>query len=129
MDVDTKEPLLMDIKALMTLVHIIALQHNWWERPRTFGDLMMLITSKASEAFEIFRATPLDTETRIWANPDPATVFEGVAKPEGIPIKLADVIIQALDIAAHYNIDIVEALKVKIGYNKVRPIWHRGKHV
>jgi len=59
--------------------------------------------------------------------PENAERYGFVAKPEGIPIELADVIIRVLDIAGHYGIDIQEALAVKAKYNKGRPHRHGGK--
>lgn len=45
-------------------------------------------------------------------------------KPEGIPSELADVIIRALDIAAHLDIDIEKAVAEKMAYNRTRPKRH-----
>ncbi len=119
----------MNINELMKQVHETAIQKRWWDEPQTFGDLMILVVTEATKAHKHIRDFGEKDVQRIWANSDPKTVFEGVAQPEGVPIELADIIIRTLDIAAHYNIDIETAIKVKMGYNKVRPARHGGKYV
>lgn len=43
------------------------------------------------------------------------------ARPEGVPIAMADLIIQALDFCGQYGIDIHTALQVKAQYDQLRP--------
>ena len=57
----------------------------------------------------------------------PDTIYYNNGKPEGIPIEMADVIIRALDFCAGYEIDIEEAIKLKMEYNKGRPYMHGKK--
>ena len=45
-------------------------------------------------------------------------------KPVGLPSELADVIIRVLDAAAAWEIDIVEAIHVKMAYNATRDRLH-----
>lgn len=56
--------------------------------------------------------------------------YTGVlAKPEGYPSELADVIIRALDIAYMLNIDIDKIVNQKLEYNATRGQMHGGKKI
>lgn len=49
------------------------------------------------------------------------------AKPHGIPVELADIIIRVLDMCGHYGIDIEAAMLAKAKYNESREHRHGGK--
>lgn len=53
-------------------------------------------------------------------------VHAGSGKDHGFPVELADVIIMALSIAGHFNIDIDDEVRRKMAINKERP-WKHGK--
>ena len=97
-------------------VHQNAVEHGWWENPPEFGTIIALIHSELSEALEEYR------------NGKPI-VYEIDGKPEGIASEFADVIIRVLDYCGHAGIDIEEAIRVKMEYNKTRPYKHGGKVV
>lgn len=105
--------------------------------PRNVGEVLMLIVSEASEAMEAYREG-LDLRRMFYVHPDGTTcdpekrclAANGVsdpAKPEGIPIELADVIIRTLDACAEWGIDIETAMRYKMAYNRTRPNRHGGK--
>ncbi len=48
-------------------------------------------------------------------------------KPEGIPIELANLLIRIFDTCGTYGINLSEALRMKMAYNKTRPYRHGGK--
>ena len=50
-------------------------------------------------------------------------------KPEGVPIELADVIIRVCEACELYGIDLDEAVKTKLEFNKNRPYRHGGKRM
>jgi len=111
----------VDIEKLMTAVHQNAIDHGWYEEPRTFGDVIALMHSELSEALEEFRNGHSLTETYY------STDKQGNQKPEGVPSELADVIIRVLDTCAYYHIDIAGALLKKHIYNTKRPYRHGNK--
>ncbi|AEL98011.1 pyrophosphatase [Mycobacterium phage Patience] len=105
--------------------------------PRPIGDLIALLHSEVTEAFEAYR----NNEPELWFEyPDKETPFEEfrtdpdtgettLGKPQGITSELADVIIRVFDMAAELELPLVEALLAKHEYNQTRPYRHGGKAV
>ena len=91
--------------------------HGWWDKPRSFGDIIALCHSELSEALEEYR------------NGKPAIYYGEDGKPEGIAVEMIDCIIRILDWCGHEAIDVDEILKIKHEYNKTRPYRHGGKRV
>ena len=111
----------MSLNELAYEIHQIALEKGWWKthQTRTFGDLIALIHSEASEALEEYRNGGLIDQ--IYG------LNKGDRKPEGIPIELADIIIRVLDMCGQYGIDMEEAVRIKLEYNRTRSERHGGK--
>ena len=93
-----------------------AVVHGWLDNPRSFGDIISLIHSELSEALEEYRNKKSFTE-----------IYYKGDKPCGIPTEFADVIIRIFDACGEYGIDLEEAIKIKMEYNKSRPFKHNGK--
>ena len=104
-------------------VHENAKDKGWWDDDRPFAEIIALIHTEVSEAFEEYRKGHEPTE--IYYALDPYDVR--IEKPEGIPIELADTIIRILDFCGRVGIDIDEAIRIKMAYNKTRPHRHGGK--
>jgi NTP pyrophosphatase (non-canonical NTP hydrolase) len=107
-------------------VHEIAKSKGWWDDgDRNFGEVIALIHSELSEAMEEYR------KGKVIDIIDSKLVENGegyyIEKPLGIPIELADVIIRVLDFCGRHDIDIDQAIKLKMAYNKTRPYRHGGK--
>lgn len=98
-------------------VHQNAVDHGWWESPRSVGELLMLVVSEVSEAFEEIRNGHEMTET----------YYSEGGKMEGVPSELADVVIRVMDLCEFYGVDLESAIAEKHNFNKTRPYKHGGK--
>lgn len=116
------------------------------DEPRNMGELIALLHSEVSEAFEAYR----NNEPDLWFEHDningvpgktgPESPFadqaiwwiEGTAvlgKPQGIASELADVLIRIFDMADENEIALAQAVLAKHAYNQTRPWKHGGKAV
>lgn len=124
-------------------IHQNAVEHGWWDEERSFGDIIALCHSELSEALEAYRNGVEPTKIYFsctykhdFGCPYPACSPEKCRhypearnRPEGIPIELADCIIRILDYCGQERIDIEEAVRLKMQYNKTRPYKHGGKRL
>lgn len=114
----------MTLNQLRDEVTTWARSKGWHDEPRTPGDLIALGHSEFSEALEEVRNNRGLNE--VYVSPFDMSL-EGMKKPEGVPIELADVIIRIADMAGRWNIDLDAAVAMKMAYNQHRPYRHGGK--
>lgn len=107
------------INQLVEAAHTNAKSKGWWDEDRSFGEVIALIHSEVSEALEFYREGHAPNDM-LWTGAD------GL-KPDGIPAEFADIVIRIFDACGRYNIDLEEAIKVKMDYNSSRPHKHGGK--
>ncbi len=121
------------INELVQAAHQNAVSKGWWDEPRSFGEIIALIHSEASEALEDHRNGKLPTEVWFEAkNYDGDIVlFKEQAAPDfkpcGIPSELADIVIRVFDACGRYGIDLERVIAQKMAYNATRPQRHGGK--
>lgn len=118
-------------------VEAINREKGWYDADRTFGDDIALLHSEVSEMLEAFRDDGLgkyyyfkseDGFARLRPD-DPNAQRWGVenAKPEGVASEAADVLVRLLDTCKRYDIDLWEAWREKVDFNRTRPIRHGDK--
>lgn len=100
-------------KATAKLVHDIAKDKGWWDKPRADGEIIALIHAELSEALEGLRA----------GNPK----SEHIPKFSSLEEELADVVIRVMDMAEARKCRLAEAIISKICFNVLRPKMHGGK--
>ena len=103
----------MTIAEIQQEVHRIAIEHGWWDTPRSTGEVLMLMVTELGEAMEAYRE----------GNPE-SDKIEGFSRIEE---ELADVIIRLLDFAAKEDLNIEGAVCAKMAYNSKRSHRHGGK--
>lgn len=102
------------IKELVDSVHENAVEHGWWDEDRPFTEVVALIHSEISEALEEYRGGHGETE-----------IFFGEGgKPEGIPVEMADAVIQIMDWCGRKGVDLESVILRKHEYNRDRPYRH-----
>lgn len=89
-------------------VHETAKDKGWWDEPRNDGELIALMHSELSEALEDIRKA------------DPVGNLH-------LCEELADVIIRIMDYAQSRELNVGQAVIIKIERNKQRPHKHGGK--
>lgn len=109
----------MTIDELIREAYATALDHGWHAQPRSFPESLLLLVSEIAEATEEYREHRGVNEI----------YFGTDAKPEGISIELADVIIRICDLCGAEGIDLEYALRIKLAYNKTRPWRHNNKKI
>ena len=134
----------MNLTEFAKEVHQNAVDHGWWEKEVSFGEVVALCHSEISEALEQYRqGMPLVYNICI-KNGLPCIGAECVHfddftlscskqqetdKPEGVAVELADCILRILDYCGKEGIDIEKILLDKHEYNKSRPYRHGGKRL
>ena len=113
-----------DLNTLRDLIHENAVAHGWWEKERSFAEVVALCHSELSEALEEDRSGGfmeyVVAEKRIETDPEN---FLG-RKPEGVAVEMADCLIRILDWFGHEKLDACAIVARKMEYNKGRPYKH-----
>lgn len=91
--------------------------HGFWEEEKNFGEVIALMHTELSEAFEEYREGKNINET----------YYEEDGKPCGIPSELADVVIRIFDFCGGVDIDLEKIILEKMKYNESRPQKHQKK--
>ena len=129
----------MNLGQLVDEAYKIATDHGWWDPylpdpdfddaigrakrstrapnvpPDGLAAKIMLIVTECAEAVECVRDGKLDART------------EYAGKPVGLPSELADIVIRVADLCGALGIDLDEAIRLKLAYNRTRTHRHGGR--
>lgn len=112
----------MNLTEFSKEVHKNAIAHGWWEKERTFGNVIVLCHSELSEALEEYRDNKPNAyiirETSTFPQYESCTKeitditdWRVNEKPEGIAVELADCIIRILDYCGSKQINIEKLIE------------------
>ena len=127
----------MNLNEYAQKIHQNAVEHGWWDKSRSFGDIVALRHSELSEALEEYRAgRPMEwkgcnaDEDFCDATKCPNENKDGFCeyrKPEGIAVEMADCLIRPLDWFGKEGLDADRIVREKMAYNEARPYRHGNK--
>lgn len=108
---------LLILQDLQKQIYDQAKKSGFWDegtKLELIPEKICLMHSELSEALEEYRTVDFAVNE----------IYEKHGKPEGLPIELADCVIRILDFCQAYNIDLAEAIELKMKYNATRPYKH-----
>lgn len=122
------------IAELSKEIHENAMDKGFWDKVRNMGEMLMLITSEASEALEADRIGKYsDWEDRLPPFMDniPDSEFIKIFEKEvknSWEDEMADIVIRVMDMMYGRGADLEWHIKQKMRYNKTRPHMHGKKY-
>lgn len=97
----------MNMNQLMNDVHQNAIDHGWWDEPRSYGTIRALFHCELSEAMEAYRKG------------QPLYYVQEDGKPDGVAVELIDCCIRILDYMANEKLTLLTGNPYKLMLNSV----------
>ena len=118
----------MSLNELAREANQIAVEHGWWDKEPTFGELVALMHSELSEALEEYRVG----RPMVYFMDVNGFVVSDMSerrgeKLEGIAVELADCIIRILDWAGHEGVDLDSIIRRRWSTTAAVPTGMEGK--
>lgn len=128
------------------IIHQTSADHGFWDKPRNFGEMLMLAVSECAEALEEDReGNPMVYFKCVKCGNDFVNIYNlgdslselplhcgEVAKPEGAFVEIIDAIIRLLDtahdMAMKSGYKVSDVLSLKMEFNEQRAHMHGRKY-
>lgn len=109
---------MMKISDLVSQSYQTAFEKGWWDGDsHNVPEKIALMHSELSEALEEYRKHKELDEV----------YYREDGKPEGFIVELADVLIRIGDLCGRYDLNLENAIRIKMEFNKNRTYRHGGK--
>jgi len=99
----------MELNKLIKDCHKTALDKGWWEKPRDFPTVVMMVITELSEAVQEDRKKDDD-------------------RYEKTEMEISDTLIRLFDLCGAYFPNIEKAILKKMEFNKNRPYRHKRRY-
>jgi hypothetical protein len=100
--------------------------NGWYDKSRSFGDDVALLSSEASEMFDAYRNAGYFTLNFDSDNPGKQI---GEYSKNTAGAEAADILIRLMDTVLRYHVDIAAETVAKLAYNATRSYRHGGRAV
>lgn len=124
----------MNLTELSKIHHEQMKKAGFYDKPRNFGELLMLCVTELGEALQAHRKgqpmpIPEYFKKRIEGKTDKlyTEMYEAIIK-DTVPQELVGALLRILDLCAYLKIDVQAFTDLEMGFNKLRPHKHGEKY-
>ena len=115
------------LMAMQSYVKRVNKEKGWYDKPISFVEACMLVTTELAEAVEAYREHDFKEHevTTLGDNEPKYFMIPG----DQLSSEIADVFIRTLDLCSRFNINLAYAFEQKMKKNETRPYRHGNKTI